>query len=1314
MKLNRKGMASIQMILLIGMVFAVSYMIYSADYVEAATISTPSVCCEKTTEGAFCINTQEENCAEGFKSSPTSCEATSYCKLGTCYDSSEGICMENTPQRVCEVEGGTWDPREVEEVPQCQLGCCIISDQAAFVPLVRCKKLSGFFGVDVNYRPEIGSELECVVEAQSQDVGACVYGSDFERTCDFTTRDECGANEVVEAVNGSNITLGTEKKFYKDYLCSAEELGTSCGRQASTGCLNGKVYWFDSCGNKENVYSANKEASWNNGRVAEPAEVCPASDGSNVDCGNCDYLLGTRCEEWDGLLGIGKPSGSDHFCQRTECVDRYGNERKNGESWCVYDAGTTEGKDPVGSRQYKEVCVDGEVKVEPCADFRNEICIEGATETSDGEFGNAACRVNRWQDCLAQKDEGDCLNEDRRDCMWLPPVTGLTVGGEGSLGGKTFSNPQEGGQTFSNPATNENDATNPITGNAIFGGDEGEDEELETTTNRGGGVCVPDIPPGFNFWDDNEARGNCGQVSSKCIVKFEESTLGGKKCIENCECLEEDWAVAMNSVCKAVGDCGGYVNYADEYTEDGYEWIDDGAKKKFSPNEVNKLKIEADSPGKSKNMAWAVVGGLGATSLLAGAGLFGAGAGASGGSIMPNIAKGFSAFGKNLPGLGEALPGLGINNNWIAAGAFNALAIGGIVWIGAKAFGADSNTAAALGGATMAGLFAGEIVTNNIASVIAEEAIQQATKDAITKAGTEALTKQITEAGVKKLGEEAAKTAIQQAGIDVVGQEAISAAGQNAIGQQAVSASPYLGLTNIGVSIGIGVLVYFLLKKDYSEEIVEFKCLQWQAPTGGDDCEICNDEDLACSEYRCRSLGQNCELVNEGTEDEKCVNVNPNDVEPPVISPNEEDLTFGYEYTDVKNSPPGPGFRIVPTDGECVKAFTPLEFGVKTDEPAQCKIDFNHTGSFEEMSFWMGGSNLYTYNHSEQFSLPGADDVEGIVLENGKDWTFYIRCSDRNGNENSAEYAVRFCTEDGPDVTAPQIKATSVINGGCVAADTDTANVEFYVDEPAQCRWSFEDQDYDNMQNDMSCVSETYQINSLQLYTCSADLTGIARDGTNYYVRCKDQPGVEENDRNENADSYEFTLRGSTDLKIMNLMPNGTIFGGVNPAPVELYAETRFGCDDGRAICYYSTTGEDADYLQFFDTNTDDGIHTQRQDLTEGRYKYFYKCVDSGGNVAKESTTFNLDIDVNSPVIARIYEEDQMLKIVTVRNSECVYTHDNCDYSFVEGIEMPYANSSVHVTEWKEDKTYYIKCRDEFKNEEADCSAIVKPTTNFL
>ncbi len=1345
-KFNKKAISGIELLLIISMTFAISYLIYEGDkplipVVKAqSTLSTPSACCEKTTSGAYCINTGAGNCDANFKNSPTSCETTSYCRLGTCYDSEEGICMENTPQRVCQENGGTWDSRAVTDVPQCQLGCCVIADQAAFVPLVRCKRLSTLFGVEIDYRKDITSELNCIATAQSQDTGACVYEQDFERTCKFTTRKDCGAVQTVEAINGTNITLSSDKKFYKDYLCSAEELNTACARQAGTTCYQGDVYWTDSCGNRENVYSSDKVKSWNNGKVLNSDLVCNKNDGSNKNCGNCDYLLGTRCEAWQSILGIGKPDGSDYFCQRTECIDRTGNQRKNGESWCVYDSKVGNGTDLVGSRYYRELCVDGEVHVEPCADFRNQICIQDSVETEDGQYGFAACRVNRWQDCLAQTKKADCTNIDKRECFWVPSVVGMVIGGGAEKSGQVFSNPTKGDtQTFSNPSSGSsgNTFSNPTgTGAAITGYATSEDTTTEeTTTNRPNGICVPSFSPGLKFWADGDASSVCAQASAKCVVGFEKGLLGSEKCVENCECLEDGWANDANKVCTALGDCGGYINYQGKYTEDGYTWTVDKKEKKFAPNVVNKL--SSGFTGK------VVIVGYAMFALVSGAD--------KEGSV--NYMD-YAPYAIAIPGLIQNNPLAALSKTSVPAGAKTPLTDAPLKITDAASKTAQTLTATlpqakvfTKGGVTET---ATKLIKNQDGTFSTGGKLNSLTAEELTQNGINPSTLSFKEpvsqnflagafgATAGGIGD-ALLTGVQWAavaagvgymigslfGMSSGNTMALTAAlGGGTFVWQALSTYQFtpggLGASlqpyALPIGLGVAALIFIAMYKTEDTQVVTFQCSPWQAPSGGNDCEICNDKDLPCSEYRCKSLGQNCELVNSGTEQEKCVNVNPYDVDAPFITPNKDKLTNGYSYANVKSSPPGPGFTITKDQGTCVKAFERLQFGVDTDEPAQCKIDFQHTTKFDDMATWLGNSNLYLYNHTEKLILPNTKAFanSSIVLANGKEMTLYIRCKDKNGNTNEAEYAVRFCVDPTPDNTAPEIKMTSIQNEGCVAANTDSANAEFYVSEPAQCRWSFEDQSYEVMQNQMQCSDQLYQINALDLFTCRANLTGVSRDLTTYYIRCKDQPSAPDNERNKNEQSYVFKLRGSTDLKMTNLAPNGTVFGAVNPAPITLGAQTLFGCNNGNAICYYSTTGNDNDYVMFYDTGKADGIHTQRQDLGAGSYTYYIKCVDSGGNVAINTTRFTLEIDTNAPVIARAYEEENMLKIVTVRKSECSYSFNNCDFTFQEGTEMPYANSTTHVAEWNKDKTYYIKCRDEFKNEDADCSMIVRPSSKLF
>lgn len=462
-----------------------------------------TVCCEQTNSGAFCQNVPSNECKPGSRQVPTSCESTSYCKVGTCYDSTEGTCLDNTPQLVCNANGGVWSE---EEPPQCSLGCCVLGDQAAYVSLVRCKRLSSYLGLETNYDNSISNELACIEKVQQQEVGACVYEFEFEKTCKFGTRAECNTQ------TGGNASLvgGT---FYANKLCSAEELGTICGPTTKTTCVAGKdgVYFVDSCGNPANIYDSSKiedQLYWSD--VISPSQSCnpSASNALSSSCGNCDYLQGSICRDENSA---GKnPSYGDYICANLNCQNtQNGQSYKHGESWCVYDdaGGNGNADNSVGSRFYKHVCINGEEVLEQCEDFRAEECI---SQEVNG-FSQAACKVNRWQDCLQQTEKLACENEDLRDCNWK----------EGIL--------------------------------------------LQSLTNSSSekvtGTCFPENKPGFNFWEDVETTNLCSVASETCIVKFEKGLFDGEECVENCHCREEGWEKEKSEICKMIGDCGPSINW---------------------------------------------------------------------------------------------------------------------------------------------------------------------------------------------------------------------------------------------------------------------------------------------------------------------------------------------------------------------------------------------------------------------------------------------------------------------------------------------------------------------------------------------------------------------------------------------------------------------------------------------------------------------------------------------------------------------------------------------------------------------------------
>ena len=511
--------------------------------------------------------------------------------------------MENTAQRVCEDSEGTWAESTTCDIAQCRLGCCVLADQGAFVTLTRCKQLSGFYGITTDFRKAITDELTCIATASLADKGACVYEDPetASKTCIFTTREKCRESEVV-VENESMLSALFDKKtnksiagpgFYKDILCTAEELGTDCAPTTKTTLVDGKdeVYYIDTCGNLANIYDANRQNDdtyWK--KVFRKEESCGAgsSNAGSASCGNCDYYLGSIGKEATRTTGFA--TYGDYICIDLSCKKQ---GKKHGESWCVTDEPTGNGEDRVGSRYYKEICLFDEIITEPCADFRGEVCIQGQF----GSFTEAACRANRWQDCLGQVEKQDCENDDIRDCFW-----------------------KEEGFYLSNISGQIEPVTNDSNGDG-----NSNDPSPE-------GMCLPKYPSGSVFWSASQGTGastpsfnattpgfgtgyvtpssasgssssslcSAGNVKANFIwvktehplmLGFLKKPLGAEDTAWTCNnsaCTRyipnaedqargnitspeaKEWAVDMNEICYRIGDCGGYYNWLGVYTDDGY------------------------------------------------------------------------------------------------------------------------------------------------------------------------------------------------------------------------------------------------------------------------------------------------------------------------------------------------------------------------------------------------------------------------------------------------------------------------------------------------------------------------------------------------------------------------------------------------------------------------------------------------------------------------------------------------------------------------------------------------------------------------
>jgi len=563
--MNKKRLLIIGIILIVLGIFLL---------VQSASAQEVSYCAERTTSGAKCQNVPLSEVNTNYRYAPTSCESTSYCKSGTCVDTSQGICTESTPESVCEEDSnGVWYEKDSDEIPVCQTGCCLMGDQAAFVTQARCQKLASIYGVSIEFREDIKDEVSCISAATPNAMGACVYETDTGRTCKMTTKKECG-------------DLNNDANFNEGFLCSNPDLGADCGMTKETTCIGGKdeVYFLDSCGNAANVYDSSKIEDvnyWSYLPGINGVEISEGDGDGNINSrtnGNCDYYLGSTCGSNSGSP-VNAQYGS-YICRDLGC-EWNGLEYEHGETWCVSSSGNT-GENPgsvgedfgnfdksvnnPGSRDYRLICYNGEVTVEPCAEYRQEICVEGDVNG----FSSALCKANRWQDCVAQLDKAGCENEYKRDCVWIEGIT--------------LAKPDDENKIYVYDSNSEKLVEETISEDYSTYGD--------TILEGQKASCVPKYAPGFDFWNSGDASTICSIANTQCFVKYE-TTLSGTNvvgtwgpvgkffsnflgvpdpaasesqivCLDSNGNLVESWVTEINNACLALGDCGISVNYVGE------------------------------------------------------------------------------------------------------------------------------------------------------------------------------------------------------------------------------------------------------------------------------------------------------------------------------------------------------------------------------------------------------------------------------------------------------------------------------------------------------------------------------------------------------------------------------------------------------------------------------------------------------------------------------------------------------------------------------------------------------------------------------
>lgn len=562
------------------LIFLALAILFETSFAHAASAGT--YCAERTTDNASCQNVPFSQVNTQYNYAPTACASTTFCKAGTCVDRVQGNCFPNTANSVCTDKGGVWYDSPPSAVPLCQQGCCFIGDQAAFVTQTRCQQLASTYTMNTTFRSDITNEAACIASAQPQSKGACVYETTSGRTCKFTTKQDC---QAMESSGLQNVD------FHAGDLCSNPDLGTNCGPTTQTTCLSGQdqVYFVDSCGNPANVYDFSKIYSKNNPVSINYWSYIPGVNGVNVSAnpslakenktnGNCNYYLGSTCRKYDKSIDGAKnqPSAGDYICRSLDCSSglsvsqfniTYGRYPYNGETWCGSEnksgiiLGENQGlqgtlvsdlskkADFPGSRDVRFVCYNGVVSVEPCADYRQEICSQGNVSG----INYASCVPNRWRDCYSQTNKKDCLNTDQRDCKW---IVGLSILKDSNGTAMVVDN-SSGNPTLVAPAN--------------------------STDMRSQASCVPKYTPGLSA---SEAQQTCSLGSTNCVVTFTSNVVGGnqkiekvggadilgihiggnaiKTCFYDNGSVRQNWIQNYTNLCMSLGDCGVSVNYMND------------------------------------------------------------------------------------------------------------------------------------------------------------------------------------------------------------------------------------------------------------------------------------------------------------------------------------------------------------------------------------------------------------------------------------------------------------------------------------------------------------------------------------------------------------------------------------------------------------------------------------------------------------------------------------------------------------------------------------------------------------------------------
>ncbi len=506
-------------------------------------------------------------------------------------------------------------------------------------------------------------------------------------------------------------------------------------------------------------------------------------------------------------------------------------------------------------------------------------------------------------------------------------------------------------------------------------------------------------------------------------------------------------------------------------------------------------------------------------------------------------------------------------------------------------------------------------------------------------------------------------------------------------------------------------------------------CSLWTTPTTS-RCDLCDEGGRVCSEYLCKSLGENC-IYTETRGIAICNKPHTLDRTPPTILIDEKALSLNMNATNTNMLTWYQGFEVQPK----IKPYQPTTIGIKTSEQTRCKLTYLPTEDFNALPPIWFGSNEYSYTHNFTMRLPkeitipqsfyiqhNISNVSGIleipgflknselalaalkILDDFQQQKFYlfVLCTDKSGNTNTDRFFITFSLDTEQDTTPPEILATTPTQNAQISSTKQTIDLKIYINEPAECKLDAEDKPYEQMTQDLDCETREYFMSPIAggSYGCTTT-TPFAE---NYFIRCKDNPVP--------INTYELTLKQNPVFNTTENLENSFLIeNNLHIENIKLLQLENTIIETPQDLTLLFNT--DVPLLCTYKENKSITCTDQCEiplEIAQQETEYSIKCVDTA-KLAQQNTnnqshvlsftkSEGLKITRTEPS-GEIHQTNTILTVETSGNMAeddiiCNYKQDNEFYA----LEKVNNQFTKQLTDLEENTayTYQIKCQDKYNN----------------